>query len=76
MEDGCGHLATHQLWVTVEAVLGEGAGDSAKEPSMRDAAWGPLVQPPPLPALPLRVTPHANEEGKDQALAHSPIPVC
>lgn len=55
---------------------GEGAGDTAKEPGVRDAAWGPLVQLPPLPPLPLGVTPHSSREGKDQALAHSPTPVC
>lgn len=52
---------------------GEGAGDSAKEPALRAAA---SVQLLPLPALPLRVTPHSSREGKDQALAHSPTPVC
>lgn len=50
---------------------GEGAGDGAKEPGLRGAAWGPSVQLPPL-----RVTPHSSREGKDQALAHSPTPVC
>lgn len=42
----------------------------------KGCCWGPLVQLPPLPAPLLGVTPHSSGEGKDRALAPSPIPVC